>query len=102
MDMTAQVGQTLFQSLDQSGITNLQSICLRFNLFEQAPNVNIDGLVATLARQESLHTLWLSDGNYFTSKQTAQILDGLTRSNCKNTLKMLSLRHSNFETKECA
>ena len=102
INMTAPVAQTLYDSLAESGISDLETVCLRFTLFEQASKIKVDGLAATLARQERLHTLWLTDGNFFTARQTEQIVAALNRSNCRNTLQWLSLRHSNFETKGAA
>ena len=50
LDMTAPVATAFFDSLGRSRISNVDNICLRFCLFEQASAVNIDGLATFLAR----------------------------------------------------
>ena len=47
-----------------------------------------------------INYLITSPNHIFTAQQTEQILSALNRSNCRNTLKYLSLRHSNFDTME--
>ena len=50
LDMTAPVGTAFFDSLGRSKISNVDNICLRFLLFEQASTANVDGLATFLAR----------------------------------------------------